>query len=783
MKKILVFIILFIPFIVSAASVQTGKFSYMPAFADETEETYYYSDDYFKESGKEENDHLLTMSYNLALSTFEIRGSSYVTKLYVDIGFKNIVINDMEEKPTLDTVGTAIASKKVGNNNIVAVAIRGEKYDSEWGNNFIVGESGDAKGFSDSSAKVIARVKQYIADNNLDNVKLWIVGYSRAGAIANLMGVYINNHLDEFNTNNKDLYIYTFEAPAASKSTTKYDNIYNVKSSTDIIPFVYPESWGFHTNGKVITIGEDITIKGYTGLLEQIETGDVDLNTFYGEFFTWLTSRLTREQYHENLEGPLSEFLDIYFSKSSADRERLLTFITTDVKDAVVEQVGLSFLDMFERNSDSTYTYISSKVVNAIESVRGNDNGNALTDEEYQKLETAIPKLLRVLGPIIVDDYYYYDGINYDEFYAKWHPKYNMTDLEYAYSTGKKNGYDKGYNDGFDGEEKDDEPPEYYFNDTDTPQYKTEFIRGFKETYSDGYDEGYADSLDPVRKGRTDGINAGQRNGEDDGTSGRERNTDYERDFAIPYFLGTEVEKCSDVDPEDCSYDYEYDDDDLVYIEQYKSGFAAAYQEAYDTAYAESAAIGKEPEATKSMYHFMTIIKNVSTIMERHHPQENLTIVQARDSYYLPNELLEGDNQSINLEKDEDGNLTFRASSEIEKFVKARVDNSDVDEKYIEAKSGSTIVTLKNEFLKTLSEGEHSLELIFIDSVVKTNFTVEGNSEPEQPKEEKKTTPVKPNKNPNTGDRVEYDFMGFGICLFGLLSSSIYLKKKVLNSD
>ena len=179
----------------------------------------------------------------------------------------------------------------------------------------------------------------------------------------------------------------------------------------------------------------------------------------------------------------------------------------------------------------------------------------------------------------------------------------------------------------------------------------------------------------------------------------------------------------------------------------------------------------------------MTIIKNVSTIMERHHPQENLTIVQARDSYYLPNELLEGDNQSINLEKDEDGNLTFRASSEIEKFVKARVDNSDVDEKYIEAKSGSTIVTLKNEFLKTLSEGEHSLELIFIDSVVATNFTVEGNPEPEQPKEEKKTTPVKPNKNPNTGDRVEYDFMGFGICLFGLLSSSIYLKKKVLNSD
>ena len=99
----------------------------------------------------------------------------------------------INEKPTLDTVGTAIANKKDGNNNIVAIAIRGEKYDSEWGNNFIVGESGDAKGFSDSSVKVINRIKKYISDNDLDNVKLWIVGYSRAGAIADLTGVYINN--------------------------------------------------------------------------------------------------------------------------------------------------------------------------------------------------------------------------------------------------------------------------------------------------------------------------------------------------------------------------------------------------------------------------------------------------------------------------------------------------------------------------------------------------------------------------------------------------------------
>ena len=105
-------------------------------------------------------------------------------------------------------MGMVIAHKEVAGKNLIAVAIRGEKYDSEWGNNFIVGKSGNAKGLNDSSIKVINRIKKYIQNNHLDNNKIWIAGYSRAGTIANLTGVYINNHLDEFNTNADNLYIY-----------------------------------------------------------------------------------------------------------------------------------------------------------------------------------------------------------------------------------------------------------------------------------------------------------------------------------------------------------------------------------------------------------------------------------------------------------------------------------------------------------------------------------------------------------------------------------------------
>ena len=116
MKKIHILILmflLFIPVFVNAESIQTGKFKYMPAFEDETEEVYYYSDNYFKESGKIDNEHLLAMSYNMALSTFEIRGCSYSKTLLEEIR-KNNVSAEQKNEPCI--VGVCYLSKNVENN-------------------------------------------------------------------------------------------------------------------------------------------------------------------------------------------------------------------------------------------------------------------------------------------------------------------------------------------------------------------------------------------------------------------------------------------------------------------------------------------------------------------------------------------------------------------------------------------------------------------------------------------------------------------------------------------
>ena len=72
-----------------------------------------------------------------------------------------------------------------------------------------------------------------------------------------------------------------------------------------------------------------------------------------------------------------------------------------------------------------------------------------------------------------------------------------------------------------------------------------------------------------------------------------------------------------------------------------------------------------------------------------------------------------------------DSTLTFRANGEFSKFTGVKVDDQLVDAKNYTAVSGSTIVTLSADYLKTLSTGNHTLTVLFNDGDCSTNFTVQ----------------------------------------------------------
>ena len=75
-----------------------------------------------------------------------------------------------------------------------------------------------------------------------------------------------------------------------------------------------------------------------------------------------------------------------------------------------------------------------------------------------------------------------------------------------------------------------------------------------------------------------------------------------------------------------------------------------------------------------------------------------------------------------------DGSLAIRGSGAIAKFLRVLVDGTVVDPSNYTVTEGSTIITFKPEFLKTLPEGSHTFEIVWTDGTASTNFTVAKNT-------------------------------------------------------
>jgi hypothetical protein len=70
--------------------------------------------------------------------------------------------------------------------------------------------------------------------------------------------------------------------------------------------------------------------------------------------------------------------------------------------------------------------------------------------------------------------------------------------------------------------------------------------------------------------------------------------------------------------------------------------------------------------------------------------------------------------------------LSIRSNADISKFVKVLVNGEELASKYYTVKEGSTIVTLSQEYLSTLKNGEYTIEIVSTDGSAATTFTVTG---------------------------------------------------------
>ena len=89
--------------------------------------------------------------------------------------------------------------------------------------------------------------------------------------------------------------------------------------------------------------------------------------------------------------------------------------------------------------------------------------------------------------------------------------------------------------------------------------------------------------------------------------------------------------------------------------------------------------------------------------------------------------------------------LTVRGNGDFSKFTGIKVDGVQIGAENYEAKSGSTIVTLKSSYLDTLTAGTHSLEILWTDGSASAVFTIQ-QSESQKPANDVKE--LNSNQNP-----------------------------------
>ena len=312
--------------------------------------SFQYEDDYFLSSSKTYSEDLSMLSYGATLATAtKERG----TKFFTDISFENITSHAYDSDPTKDSIGYFMAHKTIGNYELVTVAFRGYNYGLEWTNNFVIGKTGDHEGFMARGKEVYQDLQSYI-DTYAKNktLKLWINGYSRGGALSNVLSSLILKG-DKVNVLQDDMFVYTFEAPASLsvENAIAYENVHNITNKADIIASIPPEKYGLKRCG----IDHQIYDSNLSTLLKEF---DEEINfpefvpmeeTVLGkeikddcDLHDWILDSVfnveetsedktayanTREQYVDNYQEGLSSAIGYVFGMKEATRGEVLTAI------------------------------------------------------------------------------------------------------------------------------------------------------------------------------------------------------------------------------------------------------------------------------------------------------------------------------------------------------------------------------------------------------------------------------------------------------------------------
>ena len=300
-----------------------------------------YKDDFFSGSAKTYDKELSMLTFGAVLST---QTSQMADAFYSELEFKDRFIIHFDETPTKDSIAYAMAHKTIDNYELFAVNIRGFDYGMEWANNFMIGESGDHLGFTARGMEIYLALKTFVDTYSQGrNAKIWVTGYSRGGAVANVLSSLLLTR-DDINVQQDNLFVYTFEAPncLSEEHAVAYENVHNIINTNDLITNIPPTSYGLHRCGVdyeiydanistlIKGLDEDIVVPEFVNIeASEMITNDQELNSYILKCLfdssaeeQYLAN--TREQYVEHYQAGFSYMIGLIFALKPETRSQLL---------------------------------------------------------------------------------------------------------------------------------------------------------------------------------------------------------------------------------------------------------------------------------------------------------------------------------------------------------------------------------------------------------------------------------------------------------------------------
>ncbi len=392
-----------------------------------SEKSYYdlsfqYDDNYFLEDANKYNKNLSLLSFGCSIVSKNVQtGNAFFDKAsFTDIDAKNY------QQSNKDNCAYMLAHKNIQDFEVVAVAFRGFDYQVEWANNLEIGNSGDHEGFAKCLGSVYTELQSYISAHCSNKpLKLWINGYSRGGALSNLLASNIIKD-KKIDVSQSNMFVYTFEAPRGvyKDNASKYENVHNIVNSCDLITNIAPEKYDLFRCG----VDKDIYSAEVSSILKDMDKGisipDFSPSEYYNsdkQLVNYIINVIVnntsleddcsakdRQHFYGNYQNGISYLVGMLFSLKGPTRSALINNIksmgssfTSILSDSTGSQLS-SFLQTYLNNDNIEYNdaellsscAVTCKAFNSVAkpllSLFSNSNLTRLLDMHYPEVTYAL---------------------------------------------------------------------------------------------------------------------------------------------------------------------------------------------------------------------------------------------------------------------------------------------------------------------------------------------------------------------------------------------------------